>query len=343
MRDLQYSLSSLYDSYGYRRYRMNKFEQYDLYARNKDFLLSEHVITFTDTNGALMALKPDVTLSIIKNGRDGDGVQKVYYNEKVYRPAAAGGVFREIDQMGLECIGADDTYTVAEVVRLAAESLLTLSEESVLVLSHPKVVEGVLTERGLSGEKRAAVLRAVAEKNGHELSALCSDPALSALATLYGSPAEVISVLRPRLSGAALTALRELETVLSTFKGSAVEKLLRLDFSVAVGAKYYGGIAFEGFVDGLPERVLSGGCYDPLMRKMGRSSSGMGFAIYLDQLARLGAAEQTGEETLLLYSDRTDPAVVFETAATLRAEGKRVRVETAGAVTDGYAQIITLE
>ena len=63
-------LRSLYSKYGYKQYKMRKFEEYDLYVRNKDFLISDSVITFTDTNGKLMALKPDVTLSIIKNTAD---------------------------------------------------------------------------------------------------------------------------------------------------------------------------------------------------------------------------------------------------------------------------------
>ena len=62
-----FELRSLYSKYGYSRYRMSKFEEYDLYVRNKDFLISDNIITFTDTDGKLMALKPDVTLSIIKN------------------------------------------------------------------------------------------------------------------------------------------------------------------------------------------------------------------------------------------------------------------------------------
>lgn len=72
--------------YGYRRFKMSKFEEYDLYVRNKDFLVSDRMITFTDARGILMALKPDVTLSIIKNTRAEEaGPRKVYYNESVYR------------------------------------------------------------------------------------------------------------------------------------------------------------------------------------------------------------------------------------------------------------------
>ena len=80
-----FKLRSLYKKYGYMPFKMSKFEEYDLYVRNKDFLISDRVITFNDTNGKLLALKPDVTLSIIKNGEDEVGVkQKVYYNENVY-------------------------------------------------------------------------------------------------------------------------------------------------------------------------------------------------------------------------------------------------------------------
>ena len=55
-------LRGLYESYGYRKYRMGRFEEYSLYAANKSFLLGENVPTFTDLDGRLMALKPDVTL-----------------------------------------------------------------------------------------------------------------------------------------------------------------------------------------------------------------------------------------------------------------------------------------
>ena len=64
-----YELRSLYREYGYTQYKMSKFEEYDLYSENKDFLVSDGVITFNDTNGKLLALKPDVTLSTLKTKR----------------------------------------------------------------------------------------------------------------------------------------------------------------------------------------------------------------------------------------------------------------------------------
>ncbi|MBQ7292755.1 MAG: ATP phosphoribosyltransferase regulatory subunit, partial [Clostridia bacterium] len=104
-----YSLGQLYHKYGYIRYKVSKFEEYDLYVQNKSFLVSDNVLTFTDTDGKLMALKPDVTLSIVKNSVDGENsIQKVYYNENVYRTSQGAGEFKEIMQTGLECIGDID-------------------------------------------------------------------------------------------------------------------------------------------------------------------------------------------------------------------------------------------
>src|SRR5699024_571669 len=110
--------------FGYVHFKMNKFEEYDLYVTNKDFLASGNIITFTGSNGRLLALKPDVTLSIVKNYKDVPGtVEKVYYNENIYRAAKDTKIYKEIMQMGLECIGDLDIYNICEVLVLAAKSL----------------------------------------------------------------------------------------------------------------------------------------------------------------------------------------------------------------------------
>ena len=84
-------LRRLYRAQGYEPFKMSKFEPYSLYVNHKEFLISEGAITFTDTDGTLMALKPDVTLSIVKNYRSSERtVQRVYYNENVYRSAGGG-------------------------------------------------------------------------------------------------------------------------------------------------------------------------------------------------------------------------------------------------------------
>ena len=121
-----FELRSLYENFGYRKYKMSKFEEYDLYARNKSFLPQSdgNIITFNNVDGRLLALKPDVTLSIVKNAKEGRQV-KEYYNENVYR--MVDHEYREFMQVGLECIGDIDLYSTCEVLMLAKKSLATIS------------------------------------------------------------------------------------------------------------------------------------------------------------------------------------------------------------------------
>ena len=102
-----FGLRALYEAAGCRKYHMGRFEEYGLYQENRSFLSSEQVITFTDLDGRLLALKPDVTLSIAKTAQPAAGeTLKYYYHENVYRPSAESHTFKEISQMGLEMLGA---------------------------------------------------------------------------------------------------------------------------------------------------------------------------------------------------------------------------------------------
>ena len=299
-----FALRTLYSRAGYRSYRMRKFEDYDLYSRNKDFLLSDRVITFTDTNGKLKALKPDVTLSIVRNYKDKpDELVKLFYDENVYRVSERTNSFREIMQMGLECIGAADNEAAAEVIRLAEQSLAIVAEEHdyVLRISDIDVLTFIVEDMTDSKATRSELLKLAGEKNIHEIERLCGQsdiPAekcrtLTALLGLYGEPEQVMSQLREICRGtAAEDEVSELQDVLDHIfcEGSEAgrEGRIILDFSIIGDTSYYNGMAFEGYIDGIPECVLVGGRYDRLMRRMKKKSRAIGFAVYLDTLGLLG-------------------------------------------------------
>ncbi|MCR5346265.1 MAG: ATP phosphoribosyltransferase regulatory subunit [Fretibacterium sp.] len=299
------ALRCLYQRRGYACYKMSKFEEYDFYAQNRDFLSSGDILTFTDTDGRLMALKPDVTLSIVRHARIEPGVvQKIFYDENVYRaPRQAGkrGTFREIPQVGLECLGAVDDGCVREVLSLAAESLSLVAESRARVLdvAHLGVLSAVLDRAEPSA--RPALIQCVAEKNIHELTRLCgaeTDTAkyLRALVGDCGRPEEALPALRRDLAdcGPALKCLEQLERILSAlgdgadFSGEAPLSL-NVDLSAVSNLNYYNGIVFRGFIDGIPAAVLSGGQYDRLMERMGHAGGhAIGFAVYMDLLEPLG-------------------------------------------------------
>lgn len=328
------ALRELYRRFGYIQYKMRKFEEYDLYARNKDFLISDNIITFTDTNGKLMALKPDVTLSIVRSGADAPGVQKVYYNENVYRVSAAARGFREILQAGIECIGDVDDCCIAETLMLAAESLRMISPESVLEVSHMDIVAELVDALGAIPARRREILKCIGEKNLHGLEAVCreagADPEATArLKTLVqtsGTPEQVLPALRAL--GCAPEATAQLESLADSFAALGLGRHLRIDFSVVGDMRYYNGIVFKGFVSGIPAGVLSGGQYDRLMEKLHRKARAIGFAVYLDMLERFsGESETVDVDTVLLYPEGTPPLALLRAVEALSADGTSVTAQ----------------
>ena len=329
-----FALRGLYDQYGYRQYKMSKFEEYDLYARNKDFLISDGVITFTDLDGKLMALKPDVTLSIVKNSRDCAGVQKLYYHENVYRVAKGDHGYREIMQVGLEALGDVDDYTIAEVLLLAGKSLQTVSEDAVLDVSHLGLLSELLDGIGIPADEKGRLVKLISEKNAHEMTALCRNCGVSeedisllrSLVSMSGAPDAVLARLEEMLAGkVSAVLLQQLRSVVCSLEGSGVEKLLRIDFSVVDDMHYYNGFVFKGFVRGLPGSVLSGGQYDKLMEKMKRTDRAIGFAVYADLLDRLEQPlDDYDVDVLLLYDGSASLADVRSQAQMLREQGGSV-------------------
>ena len=312
-----FALRSLYRAHGYRSFKMSKFEEYELYVRNKDFLVSDRIITFNDTNGKLMALKPDVTLSIIKNTADTAGVkQKVYYNENVYRVSDRTHQYKEIMQAGLECVGDIDSYDLFETVLLAAKSLALISEQFVLDVSHLGILTAVLDEVGGGENFRREITACIAGKNRHDLIKLCAEAEipqidverLVSLIDIHGNMDRVIyeleSVCNSAASRTALDELKELAQLLGT---TPYASRIRFDFSIVNDMNYYNGIVFRGFLAGICEGVLAGGQYDKLLRRMGRKSGAVGFALYLDLLEELNREESDYDVDVLILCDRSTP------------------------------------
>ena len=338
------ALKRLYESYGYSLFKMSKFEEYELYVRNKSFLVSENIITFTDVGGSLMALKPDVTLSIVKNSPEKEtGVRRVYYNENVYRVPKGALSFKEIMQAGLECIGEIDPYSVAEVLTLARKSLECVSKDYVLDVSHMGILSALVDEIGFSARGREALLSCIGEKNIHGIDSLCITEGkdascaetLKRLIAMKGDADEMLEILK---DSSCFSDSLELAEIIRAVGGR-----IRVDFSVTDDMSYYSGIVFKGFIKGIPTSVLTGGRYDNLMKKMGKKSGAIGFAVYLDLLGELdGAVNEYDTDALVIYNDKTPVSYLVALTGKLTGEGKSVIVKRELPERLKYREIIDL-
>ncbi len=322
------ALCALYESFGYGRYRMAKFEPYDMYMENKNFLKSSSVITFPDSTGRLMALKPDVTMSVVKNTTDEEASKKVYYAENVFRMEKDTHEYREVKQIGLEYIGDDGFYPEAETVLLAAKSLEVLSSDFVLCVSHINLINDILEK--CSAETKEAVIDAVSRRMPHKLAELDIDEkTLSIIKNMIDLPKDAEKALDKLrtldIGGKSAEWIGELSECYEVLSYSGFGERMRIDFSVINDAHYYNGIAFVGYINGVPQEVLSGGRYDNLMMRFGKKQRAIGFAVYIGALTRyFEEREEYDADVLLVYGDR--PAVfVLKVIEGYAKAGKKVR------------------
>ena len=349
-----FSLRALFEQYGYQKFKMSKFEEYDFYADNRSFLGSENILTFTGLDGKLLALKPDVTLSIVKNTKGSrENAERVYYNENVYRARKGDGEYKEIMQVGLEYIGEVDEYATLEVLLLAQKSLKAISEQYIMDLSHMGFVAGLMEEVKLPYAQQKAVLSCISEKNPHGVRAVCTEAGLAedmtekleALASLYGGLEATLEQAKALCCNEKMEqAAAELEGILRCLKIGGNEKNVNLDFSIVNDMDYYTGIIFQGFINGVPSGILSGGRYDNLLHKMGKDADAIGFAVYLDLLERFESTEKEYDvDTLLLYEDGVDTAALAKAAQMLTDNGQSVLVQKKNTGNVKYKQLLCMK
>ena len=330
----QYELREMYRSFGYLPYRMGKFEEYELYMRNRSFLRGDRILTFTDTDGSLRAMKPDVTLSIVKN-YTGEHLQKLCYNESVFRPGDSG--FRQILQSGLECIGRVDDYLQSEVVMLACRSLAMISDAYLLDISHLGFLSS-LVDALVPEESRRRMMKAIGQKNAALIRLICEEEGLAdsdaekiiAVTQRYGDAETMLAFMRGMiLNDAMREAVDELEKTVRAVQASGSGERIRIDLSMIDDLHYYTGIIFRGMIEGLPETILSGGRYDNLLKRLGKNGRAIGFAIYLDLLERLDRERDPYDaDILLLYGKNEEPEAIMCAVNALREEGYSVRAQT---------------
>ncbi len=345
---LTLGLRGLYESRGYRLFSMNRLEEYSLYVENMDFLQSREIIVFSDLDGRLMALKPDITLSIAKsiNG-DSRALEKLYYHENVFRASPHAKEYREIAQTGLECIGAVTEYDLAEMLFLAQRTLAAVDENYAMDVSHLGFVSAVMEELGADGALSKRLLGLLQKKAPHEMTRLArasgmnegKGSALARLATVSGGFDRTMEEAKSLGQGPrSKAALAELAAICEPLGKSR----LRLDFSIVSDMQYYNGVVFQGYVPKVPEPVLFGGQYDLLLEKMGkRGKRAVGFALYLDGIERgYGEPRKAPPQTTVLYDEGEAPAKVFAAVEREAAAGRAVRAATDPA--DAAGKVIDL-
>jgi ATP phosphoribosyltransferase regulatory subunit len=294
--DLSLRLQTTFASAGYRRVFLPTLERYDVVERGLSPTALADVLKFVEPgSGELVAIRPDITPQIARlYAARPDALPspaRLCYDGPVLRAREErAGRPREVYQSGVELLGAGGPAADVEVLVLLARALREVGlTDAVVEVGHARFAIAILDAAKVRHAERGDALDALARKDEGALARIARKgkgseagrKALPALATLYGDGAlSRARALAKSIPGAA-AALGEVEAVLKGARRKGIDGLA-VDLGEVRGHGYYTGVTFVGHATGAGSAVASGGRYDELLARFGRSGPAIGFAVDLE-------------------------------------------------------------
>ncbi len=345
-RAVETAAMSVFDGWGYEEIATPTVDYYALFERGMGRVEAQRSFRFSDTDGRMLALRPDVTSSVARAAATlfagAPRPLRYCYAASVFRqrPRSHAEWRRQGRQLGCELIGAGRADADIEVLAIAAEVLerLGLGGTYRVTLNHVGVFNGVAEQLNLDSDAREQMRRLVDARDsgalGEFLKSLGRSDAtavraarLARLSSGRTIPEGAREILSNERSGAALD---ELEGLLSAVETLGLGDGFSVDLSDVSGLDYYTGLVFKVYVEGAGARVGGGGRYDDLTANFGRREPAVGFVLDLDSLTEVLASrdfETRNATDAPTAVEGSDVAERFRDARRRRARGERIKME----------------
>jgi ATP phosphoribosyltransferase regulatory subunit len=346
-RMVEETVMSVFDGWSYEEITTPTVDFYSLFEHGMGSSEAHRAFRFTDIDGRLLALRPDVTSGVARaavtmfEGRERP--LRLCYAASVFRqqPQSHAEWRRETVQAGCELMGANTDAADLEVLSMACEIFqrLGLGDAYQITLNDVGVFRGVADRLELDELGRSEVRRLVDSRNGADLLGFLNEKkcnsnqsrVLAQLSQLSGKR-EVLDTARAVLDNAiSVEALNRLDQLWRVIEALEVSKHFEIDLGDVAKLDYYTGLTFSIYLRGAATRVGSGGRYDGLTAIFGNAEPGVGFVLDLDALTRVvldqkaNSNDRQGSEPGAIIENR-DPSLLLAEAIKRRGEGERVRI-----------------
>ncbi len=291
---LKKELEDLFVLSGYTQIEPPIFEEYDSYTAVNSGINKKQLVKLIGGNGKVLILRPDTTINVLRSliprWQVGSKL-KLFYNSTIYRNRRDMSI-KERKQLGIEYLGEESLSADREVIELALTLLQKYNQGFLLELGSSKYIGGLLNE--ITDQEQVTTLKQLlARKNEPELTRYfasielepATSKALKALLSLQGDVQTVLVDAKEHcLNEEMRSALKELESLTTTFAQNSSTDNIHLDLSMITELDYYDGVTFKGYFPNSNYDILSGGRYDSLTALFGKSVPAIGFSINLDKL-----------------------------------------------------------
>jgi len=339
-KEVEHRISSCMERWGYQEIITPALEYYDTIGGSSN-ILQHRLYKLIDRDGKTLVLRPDMTTPIARVVasllKDAPLPLRLCYNASIYRmQEQEAGKDAEFFQSGIELIGSDQPYADAEVVALAAESLLAAGlSDFKIAIGETAFLESFLEEKAgaYTDELKQLLIRQdyVGWKEFVQTLPINDDnkDCLLTLPKLQGNR-DVIRRAKTMVSNdTAIDALSYLEKVLDILEQYDISKYIHIDFTTLRGHNYYTGMIFEVYATPVGFPICGGGRYNDLISEFGRNAPAVGFGIWIERLIEALQTEQLTADTYLFVFDDQDPEQlksVIQCASSCRKSGNKVEV-----------------
>lgn len=300
-RTIEDTAMSVFAAWSYEEVITPSVDYYDLFEQGMGQSEAQRGFRFTDNDGRLLALRPDVTSSVARMAAtllsERPRPLRFCYAAPVFRqqPQSHAEWRRENTQLGCELIGAGGHAADLEVLRLATEILsrLDLDSSYCLTINNVEIFNGVAAQLDLSAVEREELRRLIDSRETAELRRFlqhhANDEGRAFLQpTQLTGKQDVIRAARKVITNPrSVTALDSLEELWTEIESLGLADRFEIDLSDVSSLDYYTGLSLKVFVHGAGTSVGRGGRYDGLTGNFGRAEPAVGFVLNLDALTEV--------------------------------------------------------
>lgn len=311
-KEIENRILDLFKLHGYEHIKTPQLEYIDVYSENG--VQKPDLYNLINRQGEVLTLCNDMTASIArfvcsnKNLKD-TGVKKYCYVADTFRyPRLYQGKNHQFLQAGVELIGENGLYSDIECIYLAYKAMKKCNvTEFKIHLGSSEFLNALFNDFKISNDIQTAIYAAIENKDYVTLKQILNDN-LDKEKTKFiidlmirGGHLRYLEGLMNHLEGTnSYHALCYLKDIYTGLKELGIENII-FDFSIYSYAKYYTGIIFAIYVDGVKKSLISGGRADSLFANYGKNYPDIGFGLDVDQLTEYVMNKKLIEVSILKY------------------------------------------
>ncbi|MCR4763686.1 MAG: ATP phosphoribosyltransferase regulatory subunit [Lachnospiraceae bacterium] len=311
-------IEATFTEFGYEQIRTPALEYADLFDAKSDPADSFELFRYFDRDGGTMVLRPDFTPSVartaVKYFLETNEPLRLFYQGSVFNNRRRlQGKLREETQMGAEFYNDGSVRADAEIIALAIRSLLAAGMDDIrMCIGHVDYFYGICEEAGIDKETEAELLDCICEKNAFAAEKLLADrqvpkPYASKLldiAGLFSGVSDLDALAHEAINKRSKEAIDRLKALYEALSEYGVQQYVTFDLGLLNRYRYYTGVVFRAYTNGIGEPIARGGRYDALLEKLGRPAPAVGFMVVTDDLSSALAAEKKDGLTIALGKGR---------------------------------------